>query len=214
MADIWISDRAGDIGEFNTATGRLVPGTGHNTGLELTDIAFIGSQMYATSFDTFYAVNDKNGASASGGNYSFTHEMNALVGNGAGILAASRTSDDIYSITTKGVSVYANTGYHSAGDLAFAGGKLYESVVERNGLDGLFDVTDHRLIGTFGHGGGRGSRDLFGLVSDGSTMYAVAGHDIFRVNLATAELAFLSSDAGSGIGLASGAAFVGENTHG
>jgi hypothetical protein len=48
---------------------------------------------------------------------------------------------------------------------------------------------------------------------DGGTMYAVAGHDIYRVDLADAHLTLLSSDGALGIGKASGATFVDENIH-
>jgi hypothetical protein len=150
--DIWISTRAGEIGLFDTETGALVAGTLHKTTVHgLTDIAFLGAQMYGTTFTELGTINDKTGKGVPIGEYEFTNEMNALVGDGKTLLAASRTSDDIYQINpeTRKVTVYADVGYGSAGDLAFAGKTLYESVVGKDGKDALYDVSAHRLIGDF-----------------------------------------------------------------
>jgi hypothetical protein len=47
-SNLWIDDVNGNIGLVDTATGTIVPGTLHNTGQILTDIGFIGTQMYGT----------------------------------------------------------------------------------------------------------------------------------------------------------------------
>jgi len=214
--DMWISDRSGEIGLFNTATGALVAGTLHHTGESLTDIAFIGDDMYGTTFKGLYAIDDNTGSSTLIGDYTFTDKMNALVGDGSDLLAASYTSDETYRIdpATRKVYDYADVGYASAGDLAFAGSSVYESVVKDGAVDGLYDVTAHKLIGTFETNSGTAVHDVFGLADGGSGMYAVAGTDIYSVNLSNAHLTLLSSDAASGIGKASGAAFVNESAHG
>ena len=208
-ADIWISDQSGHVGLFNTATGALIRGA--STNLPLTDIAFIGSQMYGTSFQGLYKINDSTGASTLIGDYSVTNAMNALVGDGNHLLGASFTTNQIYSLPSQ--ATVANVGHTSAGDLAFSGNTLYKSVRERDGLDGLYNVTAHKLVGTFKTGAGETFSDLYGLTNNGATTYAVAGNDIYSVNLTTARLTHLSNDAASGIGQASGAAFVNENIH-
>ncbi len=214
-ADIWISDRSGNIGLFNTATGALVPGTMHDTHASLTDIAFIGSQMYGTTFKELDSIDDKTGSTSAIGTYPDGLEMNSLVGAGADLLGAAYNSDEVYEINpqTRTISDYKDVGLRSAGDLAWSGGTLYESVIEGSGLghDYLYNVTAGKLIGEFTTGSGTHFDDLYGLVGSGGTMYGVAGNDIYRVDLATAHLTLLSSDAASGIGKASGAAIVNEN---
>jgi hypothetical protein len=214
-ADIWISDQAGHVGLFNTATGALIHGVSTND--PLTDIAFIGNQMYGTSFTGLYSINDATGASRLLGNYNFTSGMNALLGDGSQLLAASFTSDNVYDINlaTHKVTTIATIPYASAGDLAIANHKVYESVA-LNGVStgGLYDVSDHKLIGEFKTANGAVVHNVFGLADNGSAMYAVAGHEIYSVNLANARLTPLSNDSASGIGMASGAAFANENLHG
>jgi hypothetical protein len=55
---------------------------------------------------------------------------------------------------------------------------------------------------------------VFGFADNGSEAFAVIGNSIYSVDLADARLTYLSSDKPSGIGAASGAAFVNENIHG
>jgi hypothetical protein len=205
----WVSDRSGHIEEFFKATGQPVPGSGHSTGLPLTDIAFIGDQMYGTTFGALYQIDDTTGAAGLVGNYSFNDGINALVGHEGALYAASYTNHDVYKLDPRtGPSIYAVTPYASAGDLAWAGETLYESVRLRGGRDGLYDVTDHHLVGTFRAAGGQTFNDLFGLTDNGHGMFAIAGNDIYQVNLATAHLTHLSNNAASGFGQASGAAWA------
>ena len=210
-AEIWISDRSGHIGLFKTATGALVPGTMHDTEASLTDIAFIGSQMYGTTFEELGSINDKTGSFKPIGAYPDGIEMNALVGDGSDLLGAAYNSDEIYKITVGShptISDYKSVGLRSAGDLTWSGNTLYKLVIEGSGLgvDYLYNVTAGKLVGEFKTSSGTHFNDLYGLVDSGGAMYGVAGNDIYRVNLATARLTFLSSDAASGIGKASGAA--------
>jgi hypothetical protein len=216
-ADIWISDRAGEIGLFNTATGALEPGTLHKTTVHgLTDIGFLGKQMYGTTFNELGTINDKTGKGIPIGTYEFNDGINALVGDGSDtVLVASHTSDDIWKINIKTdkVTVYAKSGgLDSAGDLAWAGHTLYESVVE-GGADALYNVSAHKLVGYFEGASGAPVGHVFGLADSGSEMFAVVGNSIYSVDLADAHLTYLSSDKASGIGAASGAAFVNENLH-
>jgi hypothetical protein len=48
--NLWIDDVAGNIGLVDVTTQSVVPGSVHSTGQALTDIAFIGNQMYGTTF--------------------------------------------------------------------------------------------------------------------------------------------------------------------
>src|SRR6516165_1332805 len=129
--DLWISsETAGEFGLFNVNTGAIVSGIGHTARPAWTDIAFIGNQMYGTTHESLYEINDKTGAYSKLRTYRFTNGMNALVGDGSSLLGASYNSDEVYKIAPSGVVTdYANIPYPSAGDLAFAGRTLYESVL-------------------------------------------------------------------------------------
>jgi hypothetical protein len=196
----------------------MVPGTGHQTGLPLTDIAFIGDQMYGTTSNALYQIDDTTGPSTLVGDYSFSHAVNALVGHDGNLYAASNNSHDIYQISpSTGPELYAHIGYASAGDLAWSNNVLYESVREGNGRDGLYNVTDHRLVGTFHTASGATFNNVFALTDNQPAlgrpphgMFAVAGHDIYQIDLATARLTHLSNNAATGIGAASGAAWQNE----
>ncbi len=216
--DMWISDQAGHIGLFDVNTGALVPGTYHVAreagaakGLALTDIAFIGDTMYGTTYHGLYAIDPHNGDAAEVGNpYTVTSGMNALVGHNDTLYGASYTSDEIYTINgaTAKQADYKDAGYASAGDLAWVGKVLYESVRGPSGDDGLLNLNTGS--GFYFHTtSGVETNDLFGLAYSGSAMYAVADHDIYKVNMSDGLLTYLSSDAASGIGKASGAAFAG-----
>ena len=203
MADIWISSQNGQIGLFDTGTGALVSGTMHYTDVSLTDIAFIGDQMYGTTYDTLYSINDLTGTSTDLGNYPDTTGKDAivaLVGDGNHLLGAAYTNNDVYSIDPSNPSKetkYTSTHHRSAGDLAWAGSTLYEIRHGPRGadeVDMLYDVTHHQLIGTFKTSSPGTFNDVNGLGYQGGTMYAVAGSNIYSVNLTNAHLTSLSSD--------------------
>ena len=211
-SDIWISSQAGAIGEYNTATGQLIGGTySNNAGLAgLTDIAFIGTQMYGTTFTSLLSINDVTGTSTQIGSYSGGIQVNALVGNGSNLLGAAFNAHNVFVVnpSNAAVGVYAANGNLSAGDLAFQGGNLYESIVDAaSGLDALYNVTTGTEIGLFS----TDSNTVFGLASDGTTMFAVDGANIYTVDLSNAHLTY-DSTLSFGIGAASGAAFVSEGS--
>jgi hypothetical protein len=214
-SEMWIDDASGNIGLVNTSTGAVTDLSA--TGRSLTDIAFVGTQMYGTTFTNLYSINSGTGASTQvGSNYTEGGgTMNALVGNGTGLLAASNTTNVVYSIATP-LSSSATTdfktlpaGITSAGDLAFGpGGTLYESVVD-GGIDALWNVTTNTLVHSFTISGGTQTA-VFGLAFDGTTMFAVEGNSIYSVNLTNGVLTFDSTFAG-GLGAANGAAFLNES---
>ena len=213
-ASIWISTESGQIGLVDTATGTIVGGKLFNTGQELTDIAFVGKQMYGTTFTGLLSINDTSGASTSVGSYtSGGSGMNALVGNGSSLLSASFNTHDVYTVSpsTAATSLFMAGKFASAGDLAAAGGTWYESVVDpTTGSNALYNVSTGALIGDFSAGGSSLSA-VFGLADDGKTMYAVDGTSIYSVNLSNAQLTLLSNYSGTGLRAASGTAFISES---
>jgi hypothetical protein len=206
---LWIDDAGGNIGQVNVNTGTVVAGSVHNTGLgfNLTDIGFIGSSLYGTTFTGLYSINTSTGAATFIGNYSVgSNGMNALVGNGSALLAASGATNTVYNINPNNASAstFAASPLASSGDLAFAGSTLYESGVGI-GSDALVNVTTNSVVGSFF------LNAVFGLADDGTTMYAVNGTVVYRVNLSNGALTPLFDYGGQGLGSANGTAFMSEN---
>jgi len=210
---IWISDSAGDIGLVDVNTGAV--SKLNNTGHVLTDIGFIGTQLYGTDFTHLYSVSTATGAATLVGTLpGGGGGMNALVGSGASLLGASNADNNLYSINpTTAATTVLTTGLPgvSAGDLAFAGGTLYASETDpANGNDMLVNVTTKTKIGDF-TAGGNPLGAVFGLAYTDGTMYAVDGTEIYSVNLANGALSALSNYGGQGLADAFGAAVVNES---
>lgn len=206
-----IEDSSNNIGFVDTTTGAVSNVQHLNT--TLTDIAFTSNgSLYGTSFTTLYQLSPtlSNGTeTAIGPGGGFNVSVNALVGNGTGLLAAANNSTTIYNLsTTNGAltsSAFNSAGHVSAGDLAFVGSTLYESGV-CGGVDCLINASTGHVIGDFTHNGST-FNDLFGLAYDGTTLWGVAGTDIFMVNVATGVLTDEVSFANNkGLGDGNGAA--------
>lgn len=209
---IYVDDARGQIGTVDTASGAsTVVGA---AGVVLTDIAFTSSgAMYGIDFGSLYSVNVGTGNATLVGALG-VGGMNALVGNGAGLLAASNSSLNLYSVNTTTGAATALIGSNplpSAGDLAFHGGFLYEAAI--NGNAGTTDLLRISIVGnTFTSvdlGAIVNDTGLFGLVnaSDGN-LYGVDGFNIFLINTANPGLSTLISsyNGTSNLSFANGAA--------
>lgn len=211
---LYIDDTSGNIGTVNLATGTVtVLG---NAGVVLTDIGFTSNgNLYGTSFTSLYSVNTTTGAGTLVHSYGGVGSggMNALVGSGAGLYSASNATTSLYSISVSPFSITAlsgATGGGSAGDLAFGpSGALYETLSNGN-LDKL-TISGNTITSTIV--GNMGNNAVFGLATgDDGITYAVAGTEIYTVNLSTAVLTPLLNYAGHGLGSANGTAFRSEGT--
>ncbi len=195
---LWISDQNQNIGQVDVATQSVVPGSVHNTGQFLTDIGFDSAgNLFGTTFTGLFAINSTTGAAAPRGTYTGESGMNALVGTttAGSLLGASFNSNNLYTINTAnaGLGVNKVLTAPSAGDLAFVGSTLYESAVGPGGADELLNATTNSVVGVFhvGNSAGPTLNNVFGLADDGTTLYAVAGTNVYSVNPATAVLTLL-----------------------
>jgi len=195
---LWISDQNGNIGQVDVATQSVVAGSVHNTGQALTDIGFDSAgNLFGTTFTALYAVNTTTGAATLRGTYTGESGMNALVGTTTtgSLLGGSFTDNNIYAInsTNGGLSVLKTVAAPSAGDFAFVGSTIYESAVSPSGADELLNVTANSVVGLFhvGSAGGPTLNNVFGLADDGTTLYAVAGTNVYSVDPATGILTSL-----------------------
>ncbi len=210
---LFIDDANGLVGTVNISTGAVtVLGS---SGATLTDIAFTANgTLYGTTFTGLYSLNPTTAAATLVASYGGVGGggVNALVGSSAGLYAASGTTNQLYSVGVAPFSIAALSGTTSggsAGDLAFAssGGALYETL--SNGDLDRITITGGAI--TSAVVGNTGLDDVFGLATgDDGITYAVAGTEIYTVNLSTAALTPTLNYAGSGLAAADGTAFFGE----
>jgi hypothetical protein len=223
---LWISDINGNIGQVDIASGAVVAGSVHNTGLPLTDIGFNSAgTLYATTFGNLYSVDTGTGVATSLGSYGGIGGggMNSLVGGGGvNLLGSSFTTTQLYSINPASpgaASVVGPAPLTSAGDLAFSGATLYGSGIDLStGDNSLLNFTTDTTVGLFHVGSLAGPTlsAVFGLADDGSTMYAVDGTEVYSVDLADAVLTplfdYSLNENGQNLTTATGSAFIGEGS--
>jgi hypothetical protein len=214
--NLWIDDASGNIGLVDITTGTVSKVS--FTGVDLTDIGFVGDQMYGTDFNILYSINDNTGATTAIAQWSTGENgMNAMVGFGPNLLVASNATNEVYNATVLGATTnFAPSPLASAGDLAFGkDGNLYESGIDpTTGDDALVDVTTGKDIGLFSVSGSN-LNAVFGLATDNNGVtYAVDGTIIYTVNLTNAVLTPILNYApvSDGLGAAQGTAFVFENS--
>ncbi len=212
---IWIDDGAGTIGTVDVATDAVtVIG---NAGADLTDIAFSPTnQLYGIDFYGLYSIDTATGAARSIGGFGDVPQLNGLVFGANGTLYASGGTD-LYTINTAtgAASLVGDLGlgsnYASAGDLAFDGGALYETVATAAGASDLVRVDPASGAGVV-VGQITGDPGVFGLVTGSNgTLYGIDGMKIYAVDTASGAGTLVESYAG-GLGAANGAAAEGEAT--
>jgi MYXO-CTERM domain-containing protein len=218
---LWISDGTDNIGQVDTVAQDVVAGSVHNTGQPLTDIAFDSSgQMYGTTFTTLVTINKNTGASGVVGTYAGESGMNALLGSNAGLLGGSFANTNVYNISPTGaLSLYTHAPSTSSGDLAIHAGTLYglgnsggpNTLMTLSGGGAGTNTTLH-----VGSAAGPTLSTAFGLADDGTTLYAVAGTEVYSVNAAngilTALFDYSTAENGQNLTAVTGAAFVVEGT--
>jgi PEP-CTERM motif len=212
---LYIDDANGNIGTVNLSNDAVtVLG---NSGQDLTDIAFTANgNLYGTTFTGLYSINKTTGAATSAGSYGAAgdSDMNSLVGAGSGLYAASAGDTKLYAVDVSPFAVTAlsgSTSGNSAGDLAFTAtaGALYETLSNGN-LDKI-TIAGSTISSTVI--GNMGLDDVFGLATgDNGVTYAVAGTEIYSIDLSTAALTPLLDYSGHGLGSANGTAFITEGS--
>lgn len=220
---LWVDDTGNNIGKVDVTTHTTTIVGNAGIGSTLTDIGFTASgTLYGNTFTDLYSINQSTGAAThiaalgvGGGG------MNALLGDGGTLLAASAATTSLYRLTPSpysAVTFTGSTGAPSAGDLAFdSSGNLYLSAAAANG-DELIKLTlsgntvSSSVIGLFNQGATH-FNGVFGLADDGTTMYAVNGTTVYSVNLANAALTTVYNyGSNSRLGTANGTAFANEGT--
>jgi hypothetical protein len=211
---VFVDDSNGNIGTVDIGAGTsTIIG---NSGVFPSDIAFTSSNdMFGVDLTELYSINQTTGHATHIGPLT-VGGMNALVGNGSNLLAASYLTTSLYSVDASSGAATAltgSTGLTSAGDLAFYNGFLYETAT--NNVTNTSDLLQITLSGTtftsVDLGALTSDTQAFGLAaaSDGN-LYAFDGTKVLLVNTVTpssSTVAVANYDSGVGsLGVAWGAA--------
>jgi hypothetical protein len=163
----------------NSALYRLFPRSHRaalagRTGVTLTDITFRGQILYAISFTTLYRLNAANGA---------RHQVGSLGLSSANALATQPRTNILYGADQHGdffkinartghATVIGTFGHHlsSSGDLAFANGRLYATVVKPNSTESILATVNVRT-GAARTIGRTGYQRVWGLVAGTQSLY-------------------------------------------
>lgn len=163
----------------DSALYRLNPGRHRTTlegrtGVRLTDLAFRGQTLYAISFTDLYWLNARTGA---------RHKIGRLGVRSANALTVRPATKTLYGAGRDGTlfRISARTGraavigrfgrgLASAGDLTFAGGRLY-ATVDRPGSAWSLLATVNVRTGTAAVIGPTGYRHVYGLVTRHGALY-------------------------------------------
>lgn len=144
------------------------------TGVRLTDLAFRGRTLYAISFTDLYWLNARTGA---------RHKIGRLGVSSANALATRPVTKTLFGADRNGTlfRISARTGraavigrfgrgLGSAGDLTFAGGRLY-ATIDRHGSKWSFLATVNVRTGAATVIGPTGYRNVYGLLTGNGAIY-------------------------------------------
>ena len=173
-----------------------VQGIGRS-GVQLTDIAFLGNELYGVSFTDLYRLDPATGVATHVLNLGTTG-ANSLVGRN-GLLYAATTASEFYRIDPSVPSVsfvgFLGMGAESSGDLAFLDDGRLVLTAKISGFlnDQLFEVDiDTGAVTLIGD---TGFVDVFGIAIFRSQLFGVTfGGDLILIRQATGAGALLSPD--------------------
>ncbi|MGB9774694.1 MAG: hypothetical protein ACPL4I_11845, partial [Bacteroidota bacterium] len=181
-----------DLYALNLTTGNVTYIGSFGTHDQMTDIAFLGSELYGVSFDTLYSISPSDGHATAIGNigYSSVHSLEAI-NNTLYAATGDREFLIINELTGQGTLVGRfPPGQTPAGDLALLSGTLYIAFDDSPDKLGIVNLSDGStsIVGSIGYEG------VLGLAGVGSSLYGVT-EDYGRI---------LRIDAGTGTGYETG----------
>jgi len=154
------------------------------TGVELTDISFVGKTLYAISFTDLYWLNTATGTRHHIGSLGFS-SANALVTQPkTNTLYGADQYGDFFKINQKtGHTTLIGTfggGLGSAGDLTFYGGRLYATVNGSGSADSYLATVNVRtgaakIVGNIGY------PSVWGLITGSGALYGATDGGLFLV---------------------------------
>lgn len=202
-----VHDSAGNLGTVDVATGTVT--LIGNMGVVMTDIGFDpAGNLYGLTFGGFYAINAATAAATFIGNHGVPGANALVFATGGTAYAAGFGSTNLYTInsgTGAGTNL-GSMGFASGGDLAFFGGDLYlaDSLSRLVKID-LATLANTAVVGSFG------VPSVFGLATgDDGKLYAVAGTNIYTVDVLTGAATNPVDFGGQGLGTAFGQSFFTE----
>ena len=202
-ASIYVGDSRGNLGTVDVTTGAV--SLIGNMGVQMTDIAVDSSgNLFGISFSRTYRINKTTAAPTLLGSHSISFGNALTFGPDGTLYGAGNRTTRLFSIDTAtgaGTSL-GNTGFFSAGDLAFNGGDLFLASTSSQ----LVNIDLDNIAGGTAAVGFFGVLNMFGLAtgSDGQ-LYGTAGTNVYSIDTATGAATFSASYGGQGLGAAFGA---------
>jgi hypothetical protein len=151
-------------------------------GTQLTDITFQGRTLYAISFTDLYRLNPATGSSHHIGSLGFGTANALTTEPRTNTLYGADLTGDFFRINprTGHTTLIGNFGHGlgSAGDLTFAGGRLY-ATVSLNGSAETYLATVNVRTGAARIVGDTHYTDVFGLVSGNGALYGATDSGLF-----------------------------------
>jgi hypothetical protein len=167
-------------------------------GVSLTDITFRRRTLYAISFSDLYSLNATTGASHLIGPLGVT-DANALATQpGTNTVFAAGLSGRLFKVNVKTghatlVGAFGH-GYYSSGDLTFARGHLYGTVMRSGSAPSLL-VRINTRTGAAKLIGNTGYRDVYGLVTGAGDLYgATYGGSFLAISAKTGRARLIWKD--------------------
>ena len=217
--DIYIVDTSYQIGvvDLTTDTVSLIG----NSKTPLHDIAFTANgNFYGVTQTALYSLSTTTGAASLISNFPSGfggNNIDALVGDGNNLLAASFQTKNIYAVdvtptfstsTLASIPPGLNPGAPSAGDIVFGpagnSGPLYDAL--SNGYLDKITISG-TTITAVSQVGYMGNTKISGLATVGGTTYAIAGTEVYVLDLTSAALTPVFNYGGlSALGTVAGAA--------
>ena len=188
---ITIGDGSNNLFDVNVVTGQVanqVTVSGTNSGEVLTDVAYVGADLYGITNANLYSIDRSTGnallvgsglgASATGAG------INSMFYDGSTLFAMGFSGTNLFSIdfNSGSASIIGDVGTTTAGDIEqsnVAADELFISSLTPDNSTFTSvekDGTGHSVIGNMGIG------DVYGLAYVGNTLYGAAGTSVYSVN--------------------------------
>lgn len=200
-------DNVGVLATVDVGTGDVnVIG---NMGVVMTDIAFNPSgELFGIDFNQVYQINEQTANVSVVGPHGIPGGNALLFGEDGTLYGAGDSTTSLFSINpnTGSSTIIGNTGFSSAGDLAFNSGNLFMSSISNELIRiNLENGATGTAIGPLGF------PDVVGLATaDDGLLYGLAGTEVLLVNPNTGSATSVLDFSGEGVGPAFGSSFMTE----
>jgi hypothetical protein len=213
--NLYISDSSGHLGYVNLATDKVTIVGSFGSGLRMTSIGFANGNLYGETGSSLYSISLSTGlATAISTSYGTIGggTMKGLTNYGTNLIAGSTSTPNLYVVDTSPLVTSTLVGSLTAdqvGGLTFANNGLLYDVVSKYTLDKV-TVAGVAITSTAVGNLTLNGINVYGIgglaTEPNGTVVAVAGTQIYTVDLANASLTSLFNFSGTSLASETGAA--------